>query len=440
LEGQARADTGQIELDGKQWSPMHEKWTAVVHQEAQLFPNLTVAQNLLVGRERTRFRRPRLSKQDRALLDDLGLGSYRHVLLVDCPLAIRQRVEIARALAADARIFLFDEPNSALTAAESTQLFRAIRELADAGHVVGLVSHRLPELAQVCDRVAVLLDGEVSTILEGDRLTEVQIARELVASEEALLKVQRVHRSPESERKTLLSLRKWCSRRGRFSDIDLEVSAGSVIAVFGVEGSGGRDLLRSLAGVEPARGFFGLQVDGLVSDSRSIVEYVPADRSLSLFPHLTVAQNIVSRLGRPVIAGRVGRIRRREIERVAKQFIARMTIRCRSPWQPITDLSGGNQQKVAIAAALARNPVLLVLEEPTRGVDIQSKAEIHALLRDFAAAGRAAVLFCTEIPEVYEVATQVCVIHDGQLSQVLAVSDFPDVASLASAVAAEGGE
>jgi ABC-type sugar transport system ATPase subunit len=437
MEGNAAADAGSIRLDGQDWSPQEQRRTAVVHQEAQLYPNLTVAQNLLVGRERSVFTRPRPSRVERDLLRELGLAAYADDPLEECPLAVRQRVEIARALVTEARIFLFDEPNSALTAAESTKLFEHMRSLADDGHVVGLVSHRLSELAEVCDRVAVILDGRVNATLEAEHLTEVELARQLVATEELLARVVTGAHAARLHEPPILSVREWTSRHDAFRGIDLDVPAGTIFALFGVEGGGGRELLRSFAGLHAARGKHSIRrLDG----PQSQVEYVSADRRLSLYPHLTVGQNIVSRLARPHISAFAGALRRSKMEQIAKEFVERLSIRCRSVWQPITDLSGGNQQKVAIAAALVRSPTLLVLEEPTRGVDIRSKGEIHVLLRSFVEDGRAAALFCTEVPEVFEVATHVCVVREGRLGRVLEVSDFANVSSLAAEIAAAGGE
>jgi ABC-type sugar transport system ATPase subunit len=173
LAGEVREDTGDFELDGVEWKPMdHRDRVAVVHQEPQLFPNLSVAENLMIGREGTRALVRGLDAKERALLKDLAILDYADRPLGSVPLAMRQRVEIGRALARDARVFLFDEPNSALTQEESSDLFRRIHLLADGGAIVILVSHRIAELAEHAVRVALILDGRCTGILEGDALTQ----------------------------------------------------------------------------------------------------------------------------------------------------------------------------------------------------------------------------------------------------------------------------
>src|SRR3954447_4796165 len=178
LAGEETADSGEVLLDGERFTATDT--VAVVHQEPQLFPNLSVGDNLLVGREGSRFLRPRLNAGERGLMAELGIASSAHRPLDVCSLATQQRTEIARALARDAKIFLFDEPNSALTDEESNELFREMRALAERGRIVLLVSHRLADLAAQAERVAVIRDGRVAALLEGERLTQEGIAQELV--------------------------------------------------------------------------------------------------------------------------------------------------------------------------------------------------------------------------------------------------------------------
>ncbi|MEO6207813.1 MAG: ATP-binding cassette domain-containing protein, partial [Candidatus Limnocylindrales bacterium] len=186
LAGEVAADAGEIVVDGEPWSPiLGWQRVAVVHQEPQLFPNLTVAQNIVVGRERSRWLRHGVNAGERKLLADLAIDGFADQPLGSVTLAVQQRTEIARALAQDARVFLFDEPNSALTEEESDDLFRRMHALADAGRVVILVSHRLAELVAHCNRVAIILDGRSARVLEGSALTHEAIARELVVGQTA---------------------------------------------------------------------------------------------------------------------------------------------------------------------------------------------------------------------------------------------------------------
>jgi ABC-type sugar transport system ATPase subunit len=435
LAAEVPGDEGHIRIDGETWSPsLADRRVAVVHQEPQLFPNLTVAENVLVGRERSRWRRPSLDDRERDLLRDLAILDVAHEELGQQPLAVQQRTEIARALAQDTRVVLFDEPNSALTEEESDDLFRRMHALADAGRTVILVSHRLSELAEHSDRVAVILDGRRAAVLEGDALTADAIARTLVAGVGAA-REHAVSARTEHAGAQALRLQGFSERNGAFRDVDLTVPEGAIVALAGVEGSGARELVRALAGFERTTGT-GEVVDGERTVAlRDATAFVSADRASSLFGNLTVGQNVVSRLDEEITSG-IGVLRFGRMEALGRDLRDRFHIKTASLETPIRSLSGGNQQKVAIAAAVVCAPRVLVLEEPTRGVDIGSKAEIYDILRGYAAEGNAVVLYCTEMLEVFEVAASLYVVSDGALSEPLDVSGFADVESLASAASA----
>ncbi len=438
LAGETRADAGIVSLDGQPWDPMIDQdRVAVVHQEAQLFPNLTVGENLMVGREGTRALRRGLDEQERRLLADLAILDVADRPLESVPLAVRQRTEIARALARSARVFLFDEPNSALTDEESSDLFRRMHALADAGHVVILVSHRLAELVEHAARVAIILDGICTTVLEGEALTQDGIAAELVVGQAVREPREQIVVSlggadgPEAP--TVLSLRDWTHDRHEFQGIELHIRAGEIVALMGVEGSGARELVRSVAGFERTTGHIEIhsRLQGEASHAGDS-SFVSADRQASLFSNLTVGDNMVSRLDHE-IAPR-GALRRGRMLRIANELRDRFRVKTASIAVPIRSLSGGNQQKVAIAAAIVKRPEVLVLEEPTRGVDIGAKAEIYRLMREYAAEGHAVLIYCTEVPEAFEAADLVYVVSEGRLSSPLLVMTHVDVESLAKAI------
>jgi ABC-type sugar transport system ATPase subunit len=434
LAAEARADDGEVLLDGEPWDPdLHQDRVAVVHQEPQLFPNLTVAENLMVGREGTQVRRRGLRPDERDLLADLAILDLADIQLERVPLAVQQRTEIGRALARSARIVLFDEPNSALTDEESEDLFRRMHLLADAGHVVILVSHRLAELVRHADRVAIILDGVCTKVLAPPDLTQETIAAELVVSQAEREPQEQltIHLGEDAE--TALILRDWSHQGGEFSGIDLTVRAGEIVALLGVEGSGARELVRSLAGFERGHGHLEIRGRAGASTIRSDSSFVSADRQSTLFANLTVGDNIVSRLNRE-IAARSGRLRRGRMRSIAQGARESFRIKAPSVTVPIRSLSGGNQQKVAIAAAIVKRPEVLVLEEPTRGVDIGSKAEIYRLMRQYARDGHAVVIYCTEVPEVFEVADLAYVVSDGRLSEPILVMNHDDVEGLARAI------
>ena len=436
LAGETRADSGTVSLDGSVWDPFVDRdRVAVVHQEAQLFPNLTVAENLMVGREGTRALRRGLDDQERRLLTDLSIIELADRPLESVPLAARQRTEIARALARSARIFLFDEPNSALTDEESTDLFRRMHGLATAGHVVLLVSHRLAELVQHAARVAIILDGVCTRVLEGEDLTQDAIAAELVVGQAAREPREQITVRLGEDAPTVLSLRDWTHDRGEFEGIDLHIRAGEIVALMGVEGSGARELVRSVAGFERTTGHIEIRTRAqLESQAAGTGDsgFVSADRQASLFSNFSVGDNMVARLDHQIAPN--GALRRKRMQRIANDLRDRFRVKAASLMVPIRSLSGGNQQKVAIAAAIVKRPEVLVLEEPTRGVDIGSKSEIYRIMRDYAGEGHAVLIYCTEVPEAFEAADLVYVVSEGRLSPPVMVMTHPDVESLARAI------
>ena len=440
ISGEEEPDSGEMVLNGAPWSPAHsEARVPVVHQEAMLFPDLTVAENLLVGgRGNGLARRPAPKPVHYDILRSLGIARDADRGLGECSLVVRQLTEIARALAhaVEAQVFLFDEPNSALTEEESAELFSQMRALSDAGNIVILVSHRLNELAHVADRVIVVRDGRVGADLAGDALTEERLAREMVMGEElqAPGSVSRRSGAGAPGDGSALTIRAWRHTGGSFEVEALAVRCREIVAVVGVEGSGGRELVRSLAGLEEATG-----ETSLPQGASRPTSYLPADRGESLFGDFDVGRSLVVRLGRGRIAGAGGLLKRRAIARLGEQYMQEFRVRAASVAQPIGDLSGGNQQKVAIASALAERPDVLLLEEPTRGVDVGSKVEIYRILRTFTDHGGAVVAYCTEIPEVFELADRAVVMAHGRITGELAVTDHGDIGSLAEAVAQMSG-
>jgi ABC-type sugar transport system ATPase subunit len=438
LAGEVDRDDGEILVDGSPWSSeFGSNRVAVVHQEPQVFPNLTVGENILAGYEESGWRWPKVKKADHLLLEDLGIHKeLRDRVLGELGLAVRQRTEITRALVHRARVMLFDEPNSALTPGESAEFFRFIRQLADAGHVVMLISHRLTELAANSDRIAVIIDGRCVRLLQDADRTAEDIAETLVRgldttpAGESAAATNGAH--SDGQGFELIGL---VDHKRAFQPLDFRVRKGLVTALIGVEGSGAREIVRACAGLRRVQGR--IRVGGRAVRLPQIqrhVSFVAADHAAGLFGNLSVGENLVIRLDDEISRGVFG-LRRRKMRTYAEELRASFQIKSAGIDIGIRSLSGGNQQKVAIASAVGSRPEVLVLEEPTRGVDISSKAEIYEILRGFAADGGTVLLFCTEIPEVYEVADIVHVVSRGRLSSPFQVAAFADMEALAKAVA-----
>jgi ABC-type sugar transport system ATPase subunit len=366
-------------------------------------------------------------------MDALGLHSVRDALLGECSLAMQQRTEIARAVAREARVFLFDEPNSALTDAESDELFREMRQLAESGRIVLLITHRLGDLVRHCAQVAVVRDGRVRTVLSGEALSEEGLARQLVTEGAPGASAASLRGAAQTPAPTsFFAVRGWTSPNA-FRNIDFSARAGEIVALMGVEGSSARELLRSFAGLEHTSGEISLA--GASGDLGQRRAYVPATRALSLYSNFSVGENLLARLGAPDIAGAFLALKKRRMTTLSEQSIRRFLVKAQSATQPIRSLSGGNQQKVAIAQALNCAPELLLLEEPTRGVDIHSKTEIYHLLREYASTGKAVIVFCTEALEIFEVADCAYVVAEGRLSPRLTIADYRHVEQLATDIA-----
>lgn len=438
LAGEEACDAGTFLIDGEHWNPRTAgDFVAVVHQEPQIWPNLTVLENLLVGREQRKLAAPTAAPRDREVLAQLGLTPLATTLAEHCSLAVRQRAEIARAMVRDARCYIFDEPNSALTEEESDALFRFMHELADGGHVVVLISHRLAEIVVHCDRVIVVRDGEVARTLSGADLNEEAIAAELVVGHPARGEGGSVLRSPGGvAHQASLELRDWVSDSGQFDVGSIILRSGKITAFVGVEGSGARELVASLAGFHPASGSIEVGSAGDRAATAGRSTFLSADRRRMLFHNLTVGHNLVARLGIPRIASRlIGVLRSSQIRRSAEEAILRFEVKTEGPQQPITALSGGNQQKVAIAAALVAEPSILVIEEPTRGVDVGSKAGIYGTLRRAAESGIVVIVFCTEVPEVFDLADRFLVVDRGRCILDGSTANYADVTEMAEAIA-----
>jgi ABC-type sugar transport system ATPase subunit len=431
IAGEEPQDSGTLTLDGRPWAPTTD-WhaVAVVHQEPQLFPNLTVAENVLVGREGAGNGRPRLGAADAKVMEALGIRQFAATLLGDCTLATQQRTEIARAVARDARVFLFDEPNSALTDEESDELFREMHKLAAEGRFVLLVTHRLADLVEHAARVTVIRDGRVRAVLEGGGLTEDSLAEQLVVDSGADTSAKSGGKEAYHGSKAVVEVTGW-SHGTAFRDISLTARPGEIVALMGVEGSGARELLRSLGGLERCTGT--IEIAGEKGEAAErFSTYVPATRLFSLYSNFSVGENLLVRLGKPDIAGHGMALKKRRMRELAAEAVTRFLVKAQSTTQGIRSLSGGNQQKVAIAQALHCAPRLLLLEEPTRGVDIRSKREIYRLLHDYVEEGNVVIMFCTEVLEVYEAADRAHVVTDGRLSPAIAIRDYEHIERLAT--------
>jgi ribose transport system ATP-binding protein len=426
VAGAIDPDRGTLELDGAAFvpaSPAHarEQGVAIVYQELSVCPHLSVAENVCLGGEPARYgfvRRSELIARAKRALAPLMRGERS--LNPDAPVSElstgdRQLVEIARALSAEkARLLILDEPTSSLDAASAERLFEALRALAASGIAVLYISHFLEEVRRIADSFTVLRDGRN---VRSGRVADVSNA-ELVEAM-AGRSVQSREHAPRKAGEHLLSVRELAGAKLPLS-ASIEVRRGEVLGIAGLVGSGRSEFLRALFGLEPVRGGqirLGTFTRALGEPRVSLRQgagFLSEDRKqegLSL--SLSIAHNItLSKLG-PLT--RNGLISERAEHEAAARLIERLGIRCRSPEQAVGELSGGNQQKVAIARLLYHDVDLLLLDEPTRGIDVRSRAEIHSLIAELADRGKAVVMISSQLPELLEVCDRIQVMHRGVL-------------------------
>lgn len=418
LAGEETEDAGTISLGGAPLvGEMRRRLVAVVHQEPQLFPNLTVVENLMI--DHRGLARPKPTTQVAELVERMQLTPFATAPLENTSIMVWQLTEIARALLRSAEVFLFDEPNSALTKEESERLFQHMESLRAAGKIVFLVSHRLGEVAELCGEVLVVRDGTVVSTLSGDALTSDRLASLLIAEEfgtggpasDPGSQPGPAHYPPgrlsaAEGTRPALDVDVTPAPAGAVAHPSAVVQAelGVVVAVTGPEGGGGRELARMAVLHEGASD---------KQDGRGVRAYVPADRRHSLFFNMSVAANIAARLEGSQLPGHRRFTNRRVLAQAAASYIEGFTIKTEHPGASVGSLSGGNQQKVALASALAVQPALLVIEEPTRGVDVRTKLQIYEILRQFASSGGAVVMFVNELEDALGCADCLYVVNDG---------------------------
>lgn len=393
---------------------------AFVHQELSLMQEMTAGENILLGMEPKRHGRiaqKRLHEEAARILADIGYEVDVHTLVKNLSPARQQIVEIAKAWASAPRVMIFDEPTSSLNREESEILFQFIRRMKKRGVSVIVISHRMEDIFAVCDRVMVLKDGNfVFSSLLSDTTSD-EIISSMVGREFQQVYPPRLETLPNTVK---LELRR-ASVGNRVREIDLRVPQGAVIGIGGLEGQGQRELARALFGIEPfTDGDY--VIDGQVKKIKSPVDavkqkiaFVPDDRkSEGLFLELSCGENILSlAYGKN---SRFGFVKKRESEQEIKEGIHQMNIRLADPRQPVKSLSGGNQQKIVFSKWLKTAPEILILHEPTRGIDVSSKLEIYERIRSLTKDGVSVIVFTSDMLELIGLSDEIYVMYEGRIS------------------------
>jgi rhamnose transport system ATP-binding protein len=392
----------------------------LIHQEPISFPDLSVAENLVLGRTDgaplARVPWNEMAREARQLMDLLGVRIDVTKPMRGLSIADQQMVEIARALASDSRLIIMDEPTAPLTPKETETLFDIARRLRDEGRTIIFISHRLEEVRALCDRVTVFRDGSKIATEEIGRLSDADIIRLMIGR--PLREYMKKHGTTIGE--VALEV-EHLGKPGFFEDISFEVRRGEVVGLGGLVGAGRTDVARAIFGVAPAESgtitIAGKPVT-IGSPSQAIelgLAFVPEDRAIAgIFGTLPVEQNITAAVPKRIAPG--GLIRRAVEKAMASEQVRRLRIRLASIRQPIGELSGGNQQKAILARWLLTDPDVLILDEPTRGIDIGVKAEFYDMIGELAASGRAILLISSELPELLALCDRVLVMSEGRLT------------------------
>jgi rhamnose transport system ATP-binding protein len=428
ITGSVVPDTGDVLVNG---SPLRtgdvraseEAGIAVIHQESTAFLHLNAEDNIFVGREPRRLGgllldRPKMRTQTQALLNRLGEQLNQRRPLEEMTVAQRQMVGMARALSRDCRLLIMDEPTASLSARETQVLFRIIRQLRGEGVSILYVSHRMEEVFDLSDRVTVFRDGQWVDTSPTRSMTTQSLIQRMVGREVGEL--SRRKQAVGKDAAVLLEVRD-LSRAGAFKNISFNIRAGEVVGLAGLVGAGRSEVAQAIFGIDHADSGSVL-IDGQPLPAGSIkaamargIALVPEDRQhLGLVLPMTVGQNLTMAVLRTLtVGGFVSASRQRELE---NRLMKDLSIKAANASVATETLSGGNQQKVMLGKWLAPNPRILLLDEPTRGIDVGAKAEVHRLVRELAAKGMATLLISSELPELLSLSDRIVVMRQGIVS------------------------
>lgn len=397
---------------------------AAIYQQPTLFPALSVAENIALGLEEQafwrrvdwRFRRHRA----RQLLDKVGARIEPEAEAGTLTMPEQQLVEMARAIGAESQVLIMDEPTASLSERETDNLYQVIRQLRQHGVGIIYISHRLEELAKIADRVTVLRDGRIIETRRMSEITREELIRLMVGRELSTVFPKRATTPGDN----VLDLRNLSCEAAGVRDCTLSLRAGEIVALAGLVGSGRTELARTIFGLTPpVSGEIRIRgVSATISNPADAIAcgiaYVPEDRRRhGVVPDLPISANItlaiLSRISRH------GTLDLCEETRIAGEYLRRLRIKAPSLYASVATLSGGNQQKVALGRWLATKPSVLILDEPTQGIDIGAKAEIHGLIGDLAAQGMAVLMISSELPELIGISDRVAVMHTGTIIGML---------------------
>ncbi len=442
MTGVYQPDSGEMKLAGQpitvaSAAEAQRHGIAAIYQEPLLFPDLNVAENIFISHQGrgvvTGWRQ--MFKQAEAILATLGVSLDVRSPARGLTLAAQQSVEIAKAISLNVRVLIMDEPTASLSAHEVSQLFKLVRDLRDKGVAILFVSHRMEEVFEIADKVTVFRDGRLISTRPRAEVTPRSAIADMVGRELGLLQ----QRAPAAQGDVLLAVR-GLAREGVFRDVSFDLRRGEVLGFAGLIGAGRTDVGLALFGIEPATaGTIVLNgTNRVIRTPREAmacgIAYLSEDRrQLGLSLPMSIAANITL----PVLSrylNRFGLVRLASERATAESFRARLAIRTPSVDLPVAKLSGGNQQKVMLSKWLNTHPLLLILDEPTRGIDVGAKAEVHAMIGELAAEGIGIIMISSDLPEVLAMSDRVLVMREGRQMGIFDRADAKEERVMAAAM------
>jgi rhamnose transport system ATP-binding protein len=438
------ADTGEMVLDGQAYAPRNtaeaqRHGVAAIYQEPSVFPDLSVAENIFIGHQDQGVVVDWSTMNDEAarLLSKLDIEIDPRLPAAGLTVAGQQAVEIAKAISLDVRVLIMDEPTAALSAHEVDRLFRQVRSLKESGVAVLFITHRLDEIFAVSDRISVFRDGRHISTRPVSDVTEDSLVREMVGRDPSDFFARGDH--PEGE--VLLRV-DGLSRTGVFTDVSFELRRGEVLGFAGLVGAGRTDIALALFGVAPPDSGT-IELDGdrieIGSPQEALahgIAYLSEDRRRL---GLSVDQSLVANVTLATLdryTSSLGMIDRDQERADAQALKERLGIRAPSLSTPVSQLSGGNQQKTMLAKWLNAHPRVLILDEPTRGIDVGAKADVHMFIDELASSGISIILISSDLPEVIAMSDRVAVMREGHLTGIYSRGEATQERVMSAAVGA----
>ena len=444
LSGVHQMDEGEILMEGKSVkieNPLASQLMgiSIIYQELSVLDNMNIAENIFLGREKRSGRvfvdKKAMHAEARRLLDEVGLDVDTHTMAGELSTAQKQMIEVAKALSFNSKIIIMDEPTSSLTETETDILFGIIRKLREKGVAIVFISHKLAEIFAITDEVAILRDGVSAGRMVTAGCTENDIIKAMVGRD-----VDDLYPKQDAAIGDVILEVKGLSTKGFLKDINFKLRTGEILGFAGLVGAGRSEVMRAVFGIDPKETgeiyIKGNKVD--IKTPKDALQhgmgFVPEDRKLQgLVLGMSVGKN-TTLAALKAVANKAGFINHKQEKDMADKFVKALEVKTPSNDQLVKNLSGGNQQKVVIAKWLANNPDILILDEPTRGIDVGAKKEIHQLMSDLANQGVAIIMISSELPEVLGMSDRVVVMHEGRIKGELDRAEADQVSIMKMAV------